>query len=177
MNKILKNHQIIESPWQLIESTSQDITQDFTHDVTQDLTQVNAIFPLNFYRENRQLLSERKDVGIWLKSDELIEDVEELIGSLPLIALEFPVFTDGRPYSSARILRTRYGYEGEIRAIGDVRFDQLEQMYRCGFDAFEIANEDDLVKALSDFKYFSNYYQQGDLSFDPVSQAAGDAGF
>lgn len=165
MKKILKNHQIIESPWQLIESTSEEIGQDFT--------QANAILPLKSYRGNQQLLSDRKDVGIWLKSDELIEDVEEILGTLPLIALDFPVFTDGRPYSNARILRTRYEYAGEIRAIGDVRFDQLEQMYRCGFDAFEIANEDDLVKALSDFRYFSNYYQQGDLSFDPLSQAFG----
>jgi uncharacterized protein (DUF934 family) len=54
------------------------------------------------------------------------------------VALEFPLFNDGRAYSHARLLRERYGFEGEIRAVGEVLLEQLFFMYRAGFDAFEI---------------------------------------
>ena len=58
-----------------------------------------------------------------------------------MVALEFPVFNDGRSYSAARVLRERYGFEGELRAVGDVLLEQLHFMHRSGFDAFEIKSE------------------------------------
>jgi len=76
-----------------------------------------------------------------------------------VIALNFPSFTDGRHYSSARLLRERYGYKGEIRAIGDVLRDQLFYMRRCGFDAFAIRADRDPVDALEGLKDFSVTYQ------------------
>ena len=60
----------------------------------------------------------------------------------------FSSFSDGRSYSSAVILRRRYSYQGEIRAVGDVRLDQLEQMSRCGFDSYELAGDQDRDKAI-----------------------------
>lgn len=59
-----------------------------------------------------------------------------------LIALSFPKFSDGRAYSQARLLRERFGFEGELRATGHVLRDQLLHMHRAGFDAFEIARDD-----------------------------------
>ena len=82
------------------------------------------------------------------------DDARELIPHLDRLALvevNFPAFGDGRGYSSARLLREA-GYEGELRAVGDVLVDQVAYMRRCGFDAFEpdtALNQDDLETALS----------------------------
>jgi len=76
-----------------------------------------------------------------------------------VIALNFPSFFDGRSLSSANILRRRYGYTGELRAIGDVRRDQLDQMQRCGINAFQLAEGQDIRKALSSLSSFSYNYQ------------------
>ena len=78
--------------------------------------------------------------GLRLASDEGPEEIADDLGCLALIAIEFPTFTDGRPYSTARLLRERYGFGGELRAVGDVLRDQLLFMARCGFDAFEVAD-------------------------------------
>ena len=69
--------------------------------------------------------------------------VESFAGDLPrfsLIALNFPKFGDGRAFSLAALLRTRYGFTGELRAVGEVLFDQIQHMLRSGFDTFEITD-------------------------------------
>ena len=82
-----------------------------------------------------------------------------MLDEVTLLAVEFPKFTDGRGYSIARILRDRYGYTGELRAVGDVLHDQLLFMARCGFDAFELKAGKDIDGALAAFDAFSVYYQ------------------
>ncbi len=74
----------------------------------------------------------------------LREVSEEDLERIALVALDFPVFSDGRAYSSARLLRERYGYKGEVRAIGDVLCEQLTFMLRSGFETFEMQSEDAL---------------------------------
>lgn len=74
--------------------------------------------------------------GVWLKPQDDPAVLLPDLATLPVIALSFPVFTDGRAYSQARLLRQRHGFQGELRAIGDVLTDQLAAMARCGFDAF-----------------------------------------
>ncbi|RMF97104.1 MAG: DUF934 domain-containing protein [Gammaproteobacteria bacterium] len=81
-------------------------------------------------------------VGILLESDQHPEIIADDLEQLSLIALRFPTFRDGRPYSYARLLRERYGFGGELRAVGDVLLEQLHFMQRCGFDAFEIDSDD-----------------------------------
>jgi uncharacterized protein (DUF934 family) len=83
------------------------------------------------------------------------------LGRLGLIAIEFPTFTDGRGYSTARLLRERLGWQGELRAVGDVLRDQLFLLARCGFDAFELADGQDVEAAVSAFRDFSDAYQSG----------------
>jgi uncharacterized protein (DUF934 family) len=73
-----------------------------------------------------------------LKSSELADAIAADAGRLALIALEFPAFRDGRAYSTARLLRERHGFKGELRAVGQVLRDQFLFMQRCGFDAFEV---------------------------------------
>ena len=81
-------------------------------------------------------------IGVRLKAGQHLEVIAAHGARLALVALEFPKFTDGRAYSYARLLRERYGYKGELCAVGQVLRDQLLFMHRCGFDAYEIARAD-----------------------------------
>jgi uncharacterized protein (DUF934 family) len=81
------------------------------------------------------------------------------LGELSLVAVSFPSFTDGRGYSTARLLRERYGYRGELRAVGEVLRDQLSYLARCGFDSFALADGQDVAAALSAFADFGEAYQ------------------
>lgn len=98
-------------------------------------------------------------VGVWLAPDEDPAQVADSLEALSLVAVHFPQFADGRGYSTARLLRERYGWKGELRAIGDVQRDQLFYLSRCGFDAFALNDGIDAAAALSAFKDFSDGYQ------------------
>ncbi|MBL4785788.1 MAG: DUF934 domain-containing protein [Cohaesibacteraceae bacterium] len=87
------------------------------------------------------LLNRVASLGVFIAAGENIEDLVDDLAGLDIVALDFPAFSDGRNYSSARILRERYAYKGEIRAVGDVLIDQMPLMKRCGIDAFEITHE------------------------------------
>lgn len=97
-------------------------------------------------------------VGVVLESDELPDRIVALERA-PLVAINFPKFVDGRGYTSARLLRDRLGYKGELRAVGDVLRDQLFYMARCGFDSFALKAGKDIDGALAAFDDFSVAYQ------------------
>ena len=78
---------------------------------------------------------------------------------IQVIGVRFPAFGDGRGYSIARLLRERYGYRGELRAIGEVARDHLYFMAQCGFDAFELRAGEDPKEALAAFNDFGDGYQ------------------
>ena len=90
-----------------------------------------------FQAEGDALLDQGRAVGVRLEVGESVEDLAYDLPRLSLVALAFPKFRDGRPYSSARLLRERFGFDGEIRAVGDVLREQAGFMVRCGFDSFE----------------------------------------
>ncbi|WP_083921938.1 DUF934 domain-containing protein [Kiloniella laminariae] len=98
--------------------------------------------------EKDKILSAGRFVAVRLESDQSPELLEQDLRHLSLVALNFPSFGDGRAYSYARILRERYDFKGEVRAVGNVLFDQIQLMRRCGFDAFEVTSETAL-KSLS----------------------------
>jgi uncharacterized protein (DUF934 family) len=89
-----------------------------------------------FHNEGQRLLAEGRKVGVRIEADEAVEDIAADLPRLAVVALVFPKFLTGQAYSSARILRERYGYEGEVRAVGDVLREQALFMVRCGIDAF-----------------------------------------
>ncbi|HUZ14473.1 MAG TPA: DUF934 domain-containing protein [Caulobacteraceae bacterium] len=93
-----------------------------------------------FQAEGRRLLAEGRKVGVRIESNEAVEDIADDLPQLAVVALVFPKFRHGQAYSSARILRERYGYQGEVRAVGDVLREQARFMIRCGVDAFEPAD-------------------------------------
>jgi uncharacterized protein (DUF934 family) len=91
--------------------------------------------------ERSSILSRRVPIGLWLTPADDLALVEADIRHFAVIALEFPSFTDGRAYSTARLIRERYQFGGELRAVGDVLIDQIAFMQRVGFDAFTVTNE------------------------------------
>lgn len=120
----------------------------------------DVIVGLDRYRELRSALHTRGTrVGVRLRSDHEAKAVADLLPELTVIAIEFPGFKDGRGYTTARLLRERFGYRGELRAVGDVLRDQLYFMERCGFDAYELKVGKDIEGALQAFGEFSVTYQ------------------
>lgn len=93
-----------------------------------------------FQAEGERLLSEGRSVGVRLESHEGVEGLAYDLPELAVVALNFPKFGDGRAYSAARLLRERFGFKGQVRAVGDVLREQAGFMVRCGFDAFEPAD-------------------------------------
>lgn len=91
-----------------------------------------------FQKERDSLLERNTPIGVKLQSHENPEILGEDVSRLSLVALEFPKFRDGRAFSWARMLRTRLGFTGEIRAMGDFLFDQVNYQHRVGFDAWEV---------------------------------------
>ncbi|MBX3183423.1 MAG: DUF934 domain-containing protein [Polyangiaceae bacterium] len=109
--------------------------------------------------ERERLAQHTGRVGVRLKSDQLPTDVAAELPLLDLIMVEFPKFTDGRGYTTGRLLRDRYGYQGELRAFGHVLRDQLFYMARCGYTSFVMAPGRSLESALEAFNDFSQSYQ------------------
>lgn len=140
---------------QLVEDPYTKLADDDTLPVTGAV-----LVSLNRWQADREALLERESlVGVRLKSDESPEAIAGDLQSIALVALEFPQFRDGRAYSYARILRERYNYGGEVRAVGDVLMEQLHFMLRTGFDAFEIDSEDPLGQFEAARADFTVWYQ------------------
>lgn len=88
-------------------------------------------------------------IGVRLNPPEGVEALEPYLASLPLVALAFPAFNDGRSFSKAELLRSRHGFRGALRATGQVLVDQLPHMLRLGFSEFEVSNPV-LIRRLSE---------------------------
>ena len=93
-----------------------------------------------FQNEGERLLSEGRAVGVRLEPAEEVEVLAYDLPRIAVVAVAFPKFNDGRAYTAARLLRERYGFAGEVRAVGDVLREQAGFMVRVGFDAFEPAD-------------------------------------
>ena len=157
MQKIIKDRQIIDSHWNYVlpESLSQENLQLPDGDI------VISVSDWQTFRD--QCLTHPGKLGLILRSNEEPLCIQNDLKHFEMIAIDFPVFGDGRGYSSAREVRTKYEYKGEIRATGDVLRDQLHLMERCGFNAFEVRKDRDLEEAMSGFSDFTFNYQ-ADLS-------------
>ena len=149
MRKLIKDGALVDDPWTLLRDTA------MLADVPDG---VPVIVPLALWLAHRDDLLARGAVGVWLAPDDDPEALADDIGRLPLIAVDFPQFTDGRGYSTARLLRQRYGYANELRAVGDVLRDQLFALAEVGFDAFALRADQDAERALAAFNDFDTVY-------------------
>ena len=98
-----------------------------------------VIVPLRLWTERRGGLIARGEVGVWLAGDEDPAALADDLARLPLIAIDFSREGDTGGHAHARLLRQRHGYAGELRAIGAVRPEALDDLARCGFDSFLVA--------------------------------------
>jgi uncharacterized protein (DUF934 family) len=109
--------------------------------------------------EHEAMFARGEPLGVRLASHETASELAEHLPRLSLVALEFPTFKDGRAYSTARLLRERYHYQGELRAVGNVLRDQFLFMRRCGFDSFDVASEQEAGAWKKAIEEFSVWYQ------------------
>jgi len=106
--------------------------------------------------------------GVLLHPDDDPDVLQPWLDSLPLIALQFPRFSDGRAYSQAYLLRARHGFEGELRAVGDVLRDQLAAMRHCGFSSFAIREDKSAEEALKGLEVFDLIYARSVSTPQPL---------
>ena len=149
MQRIIKDRQVVDDRWHLL-------PKDATLESVPNSDDV--IIPLALWLEHGPARGRDGGLGVWLDADEEPESIAGDLDRFQVIAVN-PAFTDGRGFSSARLLRERYGYKGEIRAIGDVLRDQLFFMRRCGFDAYAIRADRSPEDALASLDDFSEVYQ------------------
>lgn len=150
MPRLIKDGAIVEDRWTLLREPASLAALP---------AEIPIIVPLALWKAERTALASRTEVGIWLKPDDDPEALVDDFVSLPLIAVDFPKFTDGRGYSTAQLLRDKYRFTGELRAIGDVLRDQLYYMQQCGFNAFAVRADRSLEDALKGLADFSDGYQ------------------
>jgi uncharacterized protein (DUF934 family) len=134
-----------------------------------------VLIPLSVWLMHRDELAARADageVGVWLDSHEepaeLVESLGGNLNRLPVIGVNFPKFIDGRGYSIAFILRTRYGYSNELRALGDVLRDQMYFFHRCGFDAYLLRADQTPERCIAALRDFTTPYQTSTDGVSPV---------
>ena len=143
----------------------------FTHVADEDAIPASGgvILSLSrFQAEGAPLLDEGRAVGVLLSGADAVEDMAYDLPRLSLVALSFPKFRDGRAYTSARLLRERFGFDGEIRAVGDVGREQAGFMVRCGFDAFEPSDGSTPQEWVATAFRFRHVYQRAADTREPA---------
>ena len=146
--QIIKDKQLIDNDWTFV---ADDSEASDTGNITVSLAR--------WQNQQQQLLNRHGNIGIRLSPTDPIAELAELLKSIDLIELDFPGFGDGRLFSHARLLRSRLGYTGEIRAVGNFLPDQMFYLWRVGVNAFQLANPQQIPLALSCFDDFSVRYQ------------------
>lgn len=154
MAQLIKNGAFAVDTWQTLELAEGETPESVA------LPAGDVIFPFAVWQARKAEIAGREKIGLLLQPADAVEDVADDLGQFALIAVNFPKFVDGRGYSTASLLRQRYGYQGELRAVGDVLHDQLFFMQRVGFDAFALKDGKNLAYAMeAGFSPFGTSYQ------------------
>lgn len=162
MATLIKEQCIVEDNWCLLSRGPEG-------EATEAPPRRDVIVPLALWLARREVfLTYPGKLGVWLDANEGPAAIAGDLQRLALVAVNFPKFGDGRGYSTARLLRDRHGYRGELRAIGDVLHDHLHFMKQCGFDAFVLREDQDARAALSVLDSFSEGYQTSVLRPVPL---------
>lgn len=144
--QLIKDKQVTQDNWvYIVDETPAEV--DF------------IIVSLARWRQERNELSKIKHLGLRLESDVALEEIVDDLSHFQLIELYVPVFTDGRAYTHARLLRSRYGFTGDIRASGDFMRDQVFYLSRVGVSSFELNEHEDVQEVIQSIADFSVNYQ------------------
>lgn len=150
--RVIKENKIVDDSWQRLLEV----------DPERALPQGDVIVPFSYWQARRAELEQREGrLGVCIYGDDETEEVAKNLSHFAIIAVDFPVFRDGRGYSHARILRDHHNYQGDIRAVGDVLRDQLFFMQRCGITSFQLREGKDIEDAMKGLTVFSVKYQTG----------------
>lgn len=158
MLRLIRNGTLEVNEWCIFDNSSTHLPKD----------EANWMVSLATWKDNFQMLSKRKHpVGILVPPDAEPKDILSIINvsnmihqPIAFIAIDFPIYTDGRGFSLAQILRTQHGWTGELRAVGDVLVDTIHYLARCGFDSFLVKEGHDPELALKAFETFTVHYQK-----------------
>ena len=162
MAEILKNGQVQSDAWQVLRPEAEA-----------DLATLNVpagpwLVPFALWQAQHASLQSRQDVGVWLSPNDDLMEVAKQFSQWPLLAIDFPKFTDGRGYSIAWRLRNHYKYNGELRAIGNVLVDQLFFMLRVGFDTLALDPKVSATTAARNLAPFPDTYQGSTDNPEPL---------
>lgn len=157
MSRIVKNGQVVTDEWKILRLVDGETAQDVRLPVGQ------VMVPLSVWKVRRRELISREyehgwQLGIWLAADENPQAIEHDIDDFSVVAIEFDKFSDGNSYLVPRLLRERYGYKKELRAIGDVPQNRLSYLHQEGFDAIQLSTGrqvGNVFSRLLDFGQFS----------------------
>jgi uncharacterized protein (DUF934 family) len=150
--QLLKGDRIVDDAWIVVDDARE----------LQPSTRPGGpvIWPADLWLAHRASLLDRAAPGaIWLDGDAEPDDIAPYLGELSLVAIRFPSFNDGRALSLAVLLRTRFGFEGELRAIGAVHEDLIHYMRRCGFDSYLLREGAVVEVAQRSFRALDDAYQ------------------
>lgn len=146
------NNQAATDDWTLLRLTETD-------DITTIAVAAHTIVPLDVWQA-QPALHNRTDIGVWLENTTEPETIAIDWNQFPVIALDYPKFTDGRSHSIAYVMRNRCGFKNQLRAIGEVLVDQLYYMSRVGFNAFSLRDDQKIESALNSLNnIFTTSYQ------------------
>jgi len=146
---VIRDREVVANPWLRLPADTE---------IDAPLPAGDLLVPLSLWQARREELMARPRRGVCLEPDEEPGAIAEDLEHLDVVAVNFPVFSDGRGFSIARLLRERYGYRGEIRAVGQFIRDQLFYLQRCGVNAYALETSDPRA-ALASFNDFSAAYQ------------------
>lgn len=155
MPQLITRQTVVADDWQKLELAADQDPASLA------LPAGNLLVPLAVWQARRsELLAGNRHLGLWLAPADRVEQIAEDLGHFALIAIDFPKFVDGRGYTSAALLRQRYGYHGELRAVGNILHDQLYYLRRVGFDSYALTDGKDAAHAIAHgFTTFSDAYQ------------------
>lgn len=154
MPKLVKDGAIVENDWPLMAKPDGEPAEA-------SVPEGKVIVPLKIWQAQKEALKSRDSLGVWLDTDETADELGDEARELPLVAVNFPAFADGRAFTTARMIRERYGFEGELRAVGYFLAEQACYLRRCGVNALDFGEDrqqhlEAAVEALNDF---TEYYQ------------------
>lgn len=150
MARLIKGRALADNPWVIAGAEN---AEGATH----------LILPLDDYIRAIEAGEPADRRAPLLKAENLdLAPLQPYLGKVPLVAINFTTTGDGRGFTQARLLRGRFGYQGEMRAVGKIRVDQMFFLARCGFDAFELLDEEDPDTAIAQLDRFSVAYQKGE---------------
>jgi uncharacterized protein (DUF934 family) len=149
MSHILRRRELVEDDWVTLGETAPGDAE-------------SVIVPFATFRENREpWLARSGRLGVLLSPGDRVEDLAADLPKISLIALQFTGPGEGRGYTAAKLLRQRYKFAGEIRAVGHVKQDQVYLMARVGIDAFALAPTEKPAEALATLERFKVAYTPG----------------